>query len=68
MELDGCLFGWLNYMCSICVLVKTGTLLTYRNVRTAMDVKQQTKIFVIHTHTHTHTEHGNQLSTACVPE
>jgi hypothetical protein len=33
----------LTYMRTICVLVKTGTLLTYRNIRTAMDVKQQTR-------------------------
>jgi hypothetical protein len=39
------------YMCTFCDLVKTGTLFSYTNIRTVMDVRQQTKVFVIHTNT-----------------
>jgi hypothetical protein len=39
------------YMCTFCVLVKTGTLFSYTNIRIVTDVKQQMKVFVIHTNT-----------------
>jgi len=38
-------------MCTFCVLVKTGTLFSYTNVRIVIGVKQQAKVYVIHTNT-----------------
>lgn len=51
MELLCWLVGLLMYTCTFCVLVKKGTLFSYTNIRTVMDVKRQMKVFVIHTNT-----------------